>query len=892
MSSRRPLQPTPALSANVSSTRYARTTTTSSQGADGHVGMEDPAQDHVQDSGSVVSGLTSLEGDDDFERLMIQNARDERRLHEALHGRAQPFRKARTHARVGLTIDNLERNDAQNSSHDHINIDRNINNNNHNNNINDRNIINNNNHNNNNINDRNIINNNNINDRNIINNNNHNNNHNVSYANARAAIKSPPSSTGSTHSDPAIHAPASWGRKGRSSGKWMRSITRDEQPQQTPAPPDETMIEQHDRSGANAPRRSVEDSPLSHKSFHQSTPPNDHSGQLDLTFDMDECSIIASTPYIPRNTKLDDILEREHMARLDGVQETSPEEKHRLPTHTHGTGDTDAQSQQQRSPVRRLHNRTSSWQPLSRPQPELGEENSPIAVYRKSVETVGAVERHVVAKAQRQSARPVSSRRTDSQHLLRRLARASNTPSPKAPTPAAPAPPAPPTQPQTSQTAVTDASHTALEQKEEAANETPAQETAAASTLASQEQPRREHRQDTPHDGTTPDVPSSAPTREQVDETPMPTEHTILNPKTPVVMGGWIDTPGPRTAHKPLELPHPRSQSPERGSPRKSRSPTRPTAPTREQQPAAEAHEAVQPSLPRPQLPSSALHALVQEARASHDYGDDTIHSLEDLITPLSDNEVEEDTLQGLVLPTTAPRNEAERERQAEVVHLHRLNKHLRATSTNIRDVSRGMRRVETRMEHIEVEGTGEKIPVIVRDHSHEFSLWTWFRSFFWDGRLKTQREARSAPLKMWGGITLLGVLLTVSLIWWASEAVACEIFCHPEYASYSPHPFAVDMDAPKRGVVIPTLVYRALFRSWSTPVVSPISSLLSWAWASLWSFVSGASVAGLSRASHTMATNSAPGMAAHTQASWKIQEEAHEEDHWDWSMAEDEILR
>jgi hypothetical protein len=32
--------------------------------------------------------------------------------------------------------------------------------------------------------------------------------------------------------------------------------------------------------------------------------------------------------------------------------------------------------------------------------------------------------------------------------------------------------------------------------------------------------------------------------------------------------------------------------------------------------------------------------------------------------------------------------------------------------------------------------------------------------------------------------------------------------------------------------------------------------------------------------------------MAAHTQASWAIQEEAQQEDSWDWSMAEDEILR
>lgn len=735
MSSRRPLQPIPALSANVLSTRYARLTSTS-KAADGTLDMEDHVQEDVQDSGSVVSGLTSLEGDDDFERLMIQNARDERRLNEALHGRAQPFRKARTQPRVGLTMDNLERNDAQN-----------------------------------------------------------NNGNNVPSASARIAIKSPPSSSGSTRSDPAIHAPAGWGRKGRSNRNWMRNITRDERPQQTPAPPDETLFEQHDRNDAHVPRRSVEDSPLSHKSFNQGAPQHDHSGEWDLTFDMNDASILASTPYVPRNTKLDDIREREieslreqgvATARLDRIREGSPEEMRRprslagQSTNANKTATTEVQSQEQGSPVRRLHKRTSSWRSLSKSNPELGKENSPIAVYRKSVETVGVVERDVMASAERQPVRPFSNRRTDSQDLLRRLARASNTPSPKAGAPTRPQTAAVAQPHSSSQPDVNDAPHSTPEEKEEAAIESTAQKPATVSTSTPQEQIQHEQRQDTPHDGTTPDVPSSAPTAGDVDATPIPVEHTILNPKTPLVMGGWIDTPGPRTAHKPVELPRPRSQSPKKSSPRKTRSPNRSTAPAEDQQSIAETSEPAQPSLPRPRLPSSALHALVQEARASHDYGDDTIHSLEDLITPLGDSETDEDTLQGLTLPTTAPRNEAERERQAEVIQIHRLNRHLRTTSTSIRDASRGMSRVGTRMEHIEVEETGEKVPVVVHNLSHEFSPWRWFRSFFWDERLKTQRELQSAPLKMWGGVTLLGILLTLSFIWWASETVAWYVLSLP----------------------------------------------------------------------------------------------------------------
>ena len=91
-----------------------------------------------------------------------------------------------------------------------------------------------------------------------------------------------------------------------------------------------------------------------------------------------------------------------------------------------------------------------------------------------------------------------------------------------------------------------------------------------------------------------------------------------------------------------------------------------------------------------------------------------------------------------------------------------------------------------TRVEEIEVKETSEKVPVIVRDLGPEFSPWRWFRSFFWDERLKTQREAKNAPLKMWGGITLLGILLTLSFIWWASETVAWYVLSFPIFVLLS----------------------------------------------------------------------------------------------------------
>ena len=114
------------------------------------------------------------------------------------------------------------------------------------------------------------------------------------------------------------------------------------------------------------------------------------------------------------------------------------------------------------------------------------------------------------------------------------------------------------------------------------------------------------------------------------------------------------------------------------------------------------------------------------------------------------------------------------------------------------------------------------------------------------------------------------------------------EIYCHPEYASYSPYISAVNMHAPKRGVVIPTLIYRALFKSWSAPIVSPAAALLSWIGTTVRTFASSASV---TSAGSTL-YKTAPNGPANTQATWKTREEVLEEENWEWSMAEDELLR
>jgi hypothetical protein len=191
------------------------------------------------------------------------------------------------------------------------------------------------------------------------------------------------------------------------------------------------------------------------------------------------------------------------------------------------------------------------------------------------------------------------------------------------------------------------------------------------------------------------------------------------------------------------------------------------------------------------------LEAIVSEAKAKaktttfksrHEdqYGDSTIDSLEELIAPDADNrengglDLDEDTLQGLQLPTTAPRNEAERLRQKELAHLHRMNQRLRAARTSIRDASRGMRRVEHRVEHIEeeVDARGEKIKVVYREcpcvtggapHSSNLGFWRSFKRLF--RKPETQRA--------WG-LTWLSIALLAFLVWFISENIAWYVHCLP----------------------------------------------------------------------------------------------------------------
>ncbi|USP73872.1 quinate pathway repressor protein [Curvularia clavata] len=791
----------------------------------GMMNARDYDGEDMHDAASNVSGLSELENDaeDEFDKLMIRNERDQRRLSQAASGRPQAFSKARTHPRVGLTLENLERNNA------------------------------------------------------------------AAAAGANVETERPPSSNGSTRDDPAIHAPATWGRKGRSNRHWMRAIAYDEAQQHALSTPagDAPNGHYYDNDNNNLPHHSVEDSPLSRKTSMIGTP-RAESEEWDLTFELNEASMIASTPYMPRNNVLDDIRQREIESSKD--RSDSPEPTHRRLSFTgkaESTNNTASKpsSVMQESPPRQKKSRmrTQSWQSLGKSQPVMGvaKEEMPPAMY-KSTESIATVDREVVVTAQRIPPKRVPHRRQDSQDLLRRLARASNTPSPGR-----------------SQTTppelVNFSSETGAARAESLKKDGENGSTSAVnSEPAVSEVGTEQDGSKTPHEAERlPEPPTEAPAKTQVDATPVSKERKILNPKTPVVTGAWVDTPGPRTVQRSVSASRSRSRSssPKKTNPRKAKSLERFKS-SKEDAPENVAVEVI-----RPQLPRSALQALVEEAKAqgrrsSADFGDSTINSLEELITPLAEIAKDEDTLQGLQIPTDEPRNDAERQRQQELLHLHRMNDRLRAARTSIRDASRGMKRVEGRVEHVDEGENGEKIKLVNRsylytaeDHMQDFSMWKWWRSLFWERRLKTLRQTSNSRLRLLGGLTGLSIFLVIFFAWWISEEIACEMYCRPAYATSYSYPFSVNPRAPKYPYVIPTLVYRSLIKDWWMP----LSSFFSWVAATVWGCIFGfeqTQSMGYARSQSMRSSGAA-------ETHWVSEESASlmEERGWDASIFEDEVL-
>jgi hypothetical protein len=669
--------------------------------------------------------LQSHDEDDDFDRQMMQDARDARQGNMQV----QAFRKARTHPRVGMTLENLERHNAGDNAH--------------------------------------------------------------------FTSESPPSSSGSTRLDPAIQPPSGWGRKGRVKQNWMRTITSDDDDddgERTPGALRETLPHVND---TEAPRTSVEHSPLMHKTPSYGTPVSVRPQIDDWDLDLNEASLIASTPYLPRNMALEDIRQREMESmreqgvtkhQLDWIGETSPEELPRLLsssarfTTDQQNGTSEHTPLERGSPDQRTSKRTGSWQKISESQSLGGERlaHSPITVYKKSTETVGGIDRRLLVSAQAGLKRP-SHRREDSQDLLRRLARiSSTTPSP-------------------SMTVTSRAETTPVRQQDGSSQTMVSQRTLSPPSVENPEPTRESTRHQHDEEAVVTATQSNArhlsddkkpplfhaapaPLREspteESDAISSAVERSVLNPKTPVVTGAWVDTPRPASVARFGKRPQSPSKSPKKESlARKAVGHQKPLSIDEEPRPPAS-------NFVKPTLPGSVLEAVVEEARAngyqrSTDIGDSTINSLEDLIAPFANDHDEdhpdEDSLQSLQISPSRPRTEAERRRQQELLQLQRMNERLRTARTNIRDVTRGIRRCENKVDHAEdavmdgapVGGVYHNCPCAVHAEHQctNWTIWKGFRSLFYDVNLKPRRRG-------WG-LTLLSIVLIAFLTWLVLENTA-----------------------------------------------------------------------------------------------------------------------
>lgn len=759
MTARRSLQPLSPLAGKANGAIYSYTR--AEYEYNGTNGAEGDVRDD-QSQGSIVSGLTNLEEDaDEFERQMIQNARDERRLNSLAQGsgRVVPFRKARTRPGVALTMDNLERNE-RNGRDDGV-------------------------------------------------------------VKTQVKFESPASSNGSrsesVRSDPAVQPPAGWGRKSRKQRDWLRTITSGDE--QEAGAQDDTIER---LEGVDMPVNSGDDSPLSRKSSLAGTPASTrrrdaqldrvHDWGGDFTMEFNEASMIASTPYIPRNNLLEDIRTREieslkeqavATSRLDKIRETSPEAIRRprsssaLSTNNQTNGPTAVEQpvpSLSASEVRRR--RRDSWKTIGRSQVVTGEgsnqlANSPVLVYTRSSETVGIINRDLVAKAPTSPKRPAAHRREDSHDLLRRLARVSNTPSPGRTSTSTSRPQtASATQSGSSSQVIntedTDSNPKNIQPPEKITQQSTSSETVvtAPSTLPQEDRPDEKPQ---PQDSLP--TPSPEPETADMDATPMPIERSMLSAKTPQVMGGWVETPAPtlRISRRPTtpsrSLSRSLSRSPKKGSPSK-RSPQK--QPQIQAQPQPEEAPPAPLQIHKPTLPNSALSSILSHAKSSKrrqrsdDLGDSTINSLEDLITPGNSNsEVEEDTLLGLQIPTEVPKTEAERQRQQELIHLYGMNQRLRAARTSIRDASRGMKRVENQVEHSGEGQDGEVAEdgarVVYKDcpcatAGHQTTSTSRIKSLF------------SNPKSKWWGLTWLSLFLIGFFLWFISENVAWYVLSFPRF--------------------------------------------------------------------------------------------------------------
>jgi hypothetical protein len=331
----------------------------------------------------------------------------------------------------------------------------------------------------------------------------------------------------------------------------------------------------------------------------------------------------------------------------------------------------------------------------------------------------------------------------------------------------------------------------------------------------------------------------------KVVETPEPSPNTLITPsrpveralpaKTPVVMGAWVDTP------------------------QTTRQQTNPATFVDNHALGSIAEDGDQRAISEPNLPASALDAVLKglrngKRREDDDptLGDSTIASLEEVMAPSADVTMllELPDVPAVQPPVSKPADQESTRTNTGVSNIERT-KQPTGTAMNNRD-ERGQQQKssassdtgvkatprQTRVDNAlkkaiasAVSGSTSKSQNIRHTHTSQRNVQcdqcgrppsvlgaAW--NEYWG--LYFHRDSR-APLGF--RLTWLGLVCTTFWTWLLTEWILSSIFSHPKYATKM-HGFGVNPHAPEFPYVLPTLLLRPL-----SPVLGPLASFSTWMW-------------------------------------------------------------
>jgi len=334
----------------------------------------------TQELDSIISGLDSMDDDtDEFGRMVLQHARDEQRMNNALQRPTQPFRKARPTPRIEHALENTREPEAMHGR----------------------------------------------------------DSPQEAWEQNRA-----PSAASSNESEPPLNVPKGWGRKGKHSSSWLRRM-RDPEPEAQAAQSEGEVILQHKTAFTGDDSLAVDwlaagDSPISARRRRYGSSPEilqkqsalrEKTVSWEAEQDFTAASLLASTPAVPSRSRTTE----DHRRRgIESIQQQAIT-TNRLEHFSVERSSSDRVRQRlsgrlSRNPRETVRPRTSPEARQPRHDLSYNKENVPLSQQADSIskglDTAAAANDAVRASAQKT--------RTDAQALLRRLARASS----KSPSPA------------------------------------------------------------------------------------------------------------------------------------------------------------------------------------------------------------------------------------------------------------------------------------------------------------------------------------------------------------------------------------------------------------------------------------------------------------------------